>query len=79
MKNITPQSLLVRLFFNFKLHWRLYFCIIITVSSKFLTELINKEFDGDLVSLLVFIIYSVIIYLFFGGYTQHYKNRDFDN
>ena len=76
MKNVTPGNILTKLSLNVKLHWRLYICLVLVVGSNFLTESINNEYDGNLVALIVFITYSVIIYLFFGGYTQHYDNKE---
>lgn len=76
MKNVTPENILTKSLISIKLHWRLYLCLIVVVGSKFLTESIDRNYDGDLIALIVFIIYSAIIYLFFGGYTQHYNNKD---
>lgn len=76
MKNATPENILTKSLISIKLHWRLYLCLITVVGSKFLTEFIDRNYDGDLIALIVFIIYSAIIYLFFGGYTQHYNNKD---
>ena len=76
MKNVSPENILTKFLISIKLHWRLYFCLILVVGSKFLTESIDRNYDGDLIALIVFIIYSAIIYLFFGGYTQHYDDKD---
>jgi hypothetical protein len=76
VKNVTPENILTKFLISIKLHWRLYFCLIFVVGSKFLTESIDRNYDGDLIALIVFIIYSAIIYLFFGGYTQHYDDKD---
>jgi len=76
VKNVTPENILTKFLNSIKLHWRLYLCLITVVGSNFLTEFIDSKYDGDLISLIVFITYSAIIYLFFGGYTQHYYNQN---
>jgi hypothetical protein len=76
MKNVTPENIFTKSLISIKLHWRLYLCLIVVVGSGLLTESIDRNYDGDLIALIVFIIYSAIIYLFFGGYTQHYDDKD---
>ena len=68
MKNVSPIKEKI------KLHWRIFGCFFVVVTSFFITKTFFREMDSHLISLGVFIIYSVIIYKFFGGYTQHYKN-----
>ena len=68
MKNVSPIKE------KFKLHWRIIGCFFIVVITFFVSKTFFKEVDSHLISLITFVIYSAIIYKFFGGYTQHYKN-----
>ena len=69
MKNISPIKEKIRL------HWRIAGCFFVVIISFYITKVFFKGIDSHLVSLGVFIAYSIIIYKFFGGYTQHYKDE----
>ena len=69
MKNVSPIKEKIRL------HWRIVGCFFVVIFSFYITRVFFKEIDSHLVSLGAFIAYSIIIYKFFGGYTQHYKDE----
>ena len=69
MKNVSPIKEKIRL------HWRIVGCFFVVIFSFYTTRVFFKEIDSHLVSLGVFITYSIIVYKFFGGYTQHYKDE----
>jgi hypothetical protein len=68
MKNVSPLKEKVIS------HWRIILCLIVVISSYYFSIIFFKEIDSHLISLGAFIVYSLVVYKFFGGYTQHYKN-----